>query len=62
MADATLNYVLICVLVLFSALFSGLTLGLMSLDKIGLQVVMSGEDRKAAEYAERIAPIHENGN
>ncbi|RHY44715.1 hypothetical protein DYB38_011318 [Aphanomyces astaci] len=60
----------IVVLVAMSALFSGLTLGLMSLDKVGLEVVIgAGEDEHAtekekakADAAKRIAPIRKDGN
>jgi len=53
---------LIIILICLSALFSGLTLGLMSLDMTGLEIVMEGDDRKNAEYARRIYPIRKNGN
>jgi hypothetical protein len=53
---------LIIVLISFSALFSGLTLGLMSLDKTGLEIVMSGDDPEAARYAKIIYPIRDDGN
>lgn len=53
---------LIILLIFFSALFSGLTLGLMSLDKTGLEIVMGGDDPKAAEYARAIYPVREDGN
>ncbi len=61
-SNAIFQYAAIFVLVCFSALFSGLTLGLLSLDKIGLKIVMSGEDPILAQYAETIAPVRENGN
>lgn len=54
--------VLIIVLLGSSALFSGLTLGLMSLDITGLEIVMSGEDRQNAEYAKNIYPVRQDGN
>jgi len=57
-----LQIVLIVLLLCFSALFSGLTLGLMSLDKTGLEIVMGGDDPKAAQFAKIIYPIRENGN
>lgn len=57
-----LQIVLIVLFLCFSALFSGLTLGLMSLDKTGLEIVMSGDDPQAALYAKKIYPIRENGN
>jgi metal transporter CNNM len=56
------QYVLIIALLMLSALFSGLTLGLLSLDKTGLEVVMSGDDPVNSRYAKRIYPIRENGN
>ncbi|KAF0719899.1 Aste57867_696 [Aphanomyces stellatus] len=60
----------ILMLVALSALFAGLTLGLMSLDKVGLEVVIgAGEDDHATEKekaqaaaAKRIAPIRRDGN
>ena len=53
---------LIILLISLSALFSGLTLGLMSLDKTGLEIVMGGDDPEAAKYARIIYPIREDGN
>ena len=38
-------------LVLISGLFAGLTLGLMSLDKVGLQIIMGGGDEREQAYA-----------
>lgn len=52
----------IIVLILLSALFSGLTLGLMGLDKTGLEIVMEGEDEAQAKAAKIIYPIRSNGN
>ena len=52
----------IVVLISLSALFSGLTLGLMSLDKTGLEIVMAGDDPVAAHYAQIIYPIRADGN
>jgi hypothetical protein len=57
-----LQIILIIVLLCMSALFSGLTLGLMSLDKTGLEIVMAGDDPVDAEYAKRIYPVREKGN
>ncbi len=59
---ALVQWVSIVVLACFSALFSGLTLGLLSLDKIGLKIVMSGGDEDLAALASTIAPVRENGN
>ena len=57
-----IQIILIILLLCLSALFSGLTLGLMSLDKTGLEIVMGGDDPQAAEYAKNIYPVRENGN
>lgn len=57
-----LQIILIIVLLCMSALFSGLTLGLMSLDKTGLEIVMAGDDPVDAEYAKRIYPVRAKGN
>ncbi|KAL9191440.1 hypothetical protein ACHAXT_001146 [Thalassiosira profunda] len=57
------QYLLIVVLVMFSALFSGLTLGLMSLDPSGLEIVMANsDDPQAARAAKAIYPVRLNGN
>ena len=56
------KFIAIALLISASAGFAGLTLGLMSLDKIGLQIVMQGGDKQLAMYAARIAPIREQGN
>lgn len=53
---------IICALVLTSGLFSGLTLGLMGLDIIGLQIVKRGGNEELARCAARIAPLRDNGN
>jgi len=57
-----LNYLLVIFLVLHSGLFAGLTLGLLGLDKIGLEIVMGGDNKELAEYARIIYPIRSNGN
>jgi len=53
---------LLVILLAFSALFSGLTLGLMSLDLTGLEIVMAGDDLDAAKYAKNIYPVRKKGN
>jgi hypothetical protein len=58
----SVQIVLIILLISFSALFSGLTLGLMSLDKTGLEIVIGGDDEKYREMAKKIYPIRDNGN
>jgi len=57
-----LQIILIIILIMMSGLFSGLTLGLMSLDKTGLEIVMEGDDPVAAKNARAIYPIRSNGN
>eukprot|EP00898_Chlorokybus_atmophyticus_P008522 jgi/Chlat1/8671/Chrsp88S08059 len=49
-------------LIMMSAMFAGLTLGLMSLDKVGLQIIMEGGDKKERKWAAAIRPIRERGN
>jgi len=56
------QYVFLIVLLSFSALFSGLTLGLMSLDITGLEIVMAGDDPDAIKYAKKIYPLRKQGN
>jgi metal transporter CNNM len=56
------NYFLILILIMLSGLFSGLTLGLLSLDKMGLQIVIGGGDPVLAVYAKAIMPVRERGN
>lgn len=54
--------IIVCFLVMSSALFSGLTLGLLGLDKIGLDIVIHGDNPAAAKNAMRIKPVRDNGN
>jgi metal transporter CNNM len=56
------QYLLIVCLLMLSALFAGLTLGLLSLDITGLEIVMGGDDPITAGYASRIYPIRKRGN
>ena len=49
-------------LVCASGLSAGLTLGLMGLDKIGLDIIVASEDAKSAKYAKRIIPVRASGN
>jgi metal transporter CNNM len=53
---------LIVLLISFSALFSGLTLGLMGLDQTGLEIVMASDDPVNAACAKRIYPVRKKGN
>jgi hypothetical protein len=54
--------IFIIILLSLSAIFSGLTLGLMSLDLTGLEIVMAGDDPKLAQCAKDIYPIRKRGN
>lgn len=56
------SIVVAAVLIICSALFSGLTLGLLSLDLVALKVLESAGDEKEQEYAKKIIPIRTNGN
>lgn len=60
------EWVLIVCLVALSALFSGLTLGLMSLDLNGLEIVIGGDAGDAssedAKNARTILPVRKHGN
>jgi Cyclin M transmembrane N-terminal domain len=57
-----IQIIMTIVLLSLSAIFSGLTLGLMSLDITGLEIVMAGDDPEQARYAERIFPVRKQGN
>ncbi|KAI2509530.1 DUF21-containing protein [Fragilaria crotonensis] len=57
-----LQILLIAVLLAITALFSGLTLGLLSLDKTGLEIIMEGDDPLRAEQARQVFTVRENGN
>jgi metal transporter CNNM len=53
---------LIIVLLLITAAFAGLTLGLVGLDKTGLEIIMDGDDPVNAARAKRIYPLRKRGN
>ena len=61
-ADALLTWFLVFVMVFLSAMFSGLTLGLLGLDKTGLEIVMGGGSPQERADAKVIYPIREDGN
>lgn len=46
-----LSYAIIVLLVAASGMFSGLTLGLLGLDKIGLEIISNGDEPRIAAYA-----------
>jgi len=52
----------IIILVCLSGLFSGLTLGLLSLDKVGLEIVIGSGTALESKYAKRIYPLRKRGN
>ena len=45
-----------------SAVFSGLTLGLLSLDKSSLEILAKAGDEKEKHYAQKIIPLRRDGN
>lgn len=69
-AGHSLKVLAVVLLLGLSAMFSGLGLGLMSLDLIGLEIVVaagedehaSAEERRNSEAARRIIPIRKKGN
>ncbi|KAJ6663372.1 hypothetical protein lerEdw1_009451 [Lerista edwardsae] len=54
--------VIIIVLLAFSAMFSGLTLGLMALDLVELRIVQHCGTEKERMYATKIEPLRRKGN
>lgn len=69
-AGHSLKVLAVVLLLGLSAMFSGLGLGIMSLDLIGLEIVVaagedehaSAEERRNSEAARRIIPIRKKGN
>jgi metal transporter CNNM len=59
---STSDYVISLVLLAHSGMFSGLTLGLMSLDLAGLRIVISGGTEEEAQNALKILPLRKRGN
>ncbi|GAB0089166.1 metal transporter CNNM4 [Sergentomyia squamirostris] len=56
------SIVIICVCLMFSALFSGLNLGLMSLDRTELKILRNTGTDQEKEYAAKIQPVRDHGN
>lgn len=56
------NYIMITLLICLSALFSGLTLGLLGLDVIGLEIIIGGDNEALKSAARAIYPVRLKGN
>ncbi|ODN06176.1 Metal transporter CNNM2 [Orchesella cincta] len=57
-----LHVLFIVLLLMLSGLFSGLNLGLMSLDKTELKIIMNTGSKAEKNYAQSIAPVRNHGN
>lgn len=60
--STTINVLIACCLLVLSGLFSGLTLGLMSLDMVSLEIVAEGGEVHERAYARKIIPVRAKGN
>ncbi|KAK5582440.1 hypothetical protein RB653_004025 [Dictyostelium firmibasis] len=56
------QWISIIVLVAISGLFAGLTLGIMSLDITGLEIIIASGTAKESKYAKIIYPVRQKGN
>jgi len=58
----SINILIACALLLLSGLFSGLTLGLMSLDMVSLEILSESGEEMERVYAKKIIPVRAKGN